>query len=99
VPFALAAILKTAQGSSTVAAITSASIVASMLAPLGLDSDMGRTLALLSIGAGSMMISHANDCYFWVITKFSDIPPDATLRVYSTATVVISVCAFAIIWL
>jgi GntP family gluconate:H+ symporter len=51
VPFALAAMLKTAQGSSTVAAITAASIVASMLAPLGLDSDMGRTLALLSIGA------------------------------------------------
>lgn len=99
VPFALAAILKTAQGSSTVAAITSASIVASMLGPLGLDSDMGRTLALLSIGAGSMMISHANDSYFWVITKFSDISPDATLKVYSTATVVIAVCAFAIIWL
>lgn len=99
VPFALAAILKTAQGSSTVAAITTASIVASMLAPLGLDSDMGRTLALLAIGAGSMMISHANDSYFWVITKFSDISPDSTLKVYSTATIVISLCSFALIWL
>lgn len=99
VPFALAAILKTAQGSSTVAAITTASIVASMLAPLGLDSDMGRTLALLAIGAGSMMISHANDSYFWVITKFSDISPDSTLKVYSTATIVISLFSFLIIWL
>lgn len=99
VPFALAAMLKTAQGSSTVAAITAASIVASMLAPLGLDSDMGRTLALLSIGAGSMMISHANDSYFWVVTKFSDISPNSTLKVYSTATVAVSLTSFAIIWI
>jgi GntP family gluconate:H+ symporter len=98
VPFALAAILKTAQGSSTVAAITSASIIASMLAPLGLDSDMGRTLALLSIGAGSMMVSHANDSYFWVVTKFSDISPNSTLKVYSTATVAVSLTSFSIIW-
>lgn len=99
IPFVLAAILKTAQGSSTVAAITAASIVAPMLAALGLDSSWGRTLALLSIGSGSMMISHANDSYFWVITKFSDISPDVTLKVYTSATVVISVTSFTIIWL
>ncbi|OGV68727.1 MAG: hypothetical protein A2283_20745 [Lentisphaerae bacterium RIFOXYA12_FULL_48_11] len=99
IPFVLAAILKTAQGSSTVAAITAASIVAPMLAALGLDSSWGRTLALLSIGSGSMMISHANDSYFWVVTKFSDISPDSTLKVYSSATVVVSVTSFSIVWL
>jgi len=99
IPFVLAAILKTAQGSSTVAAITSASIIAPMLAALGLDGSWGRTLALLSIGSGSMMISHANDSYFWVVTRFSDISPDSTLKVYSSATVVISVTSFTIIWL
>lgn len=98
VPFLLAAILKTAQGSSTVAAITSASIIAPMLEGLGLQSEWARTLVLLSIGSGSMMVSHANDAYFWVVTRFSDISPDDTLKVYSSATVVISISSFAIIW-
>lgn len=99
VPFLLAALLKTAQGSSTVAAITTASIVAPMLAGLGLESDWEKTLSLLAIGSGSMVMSHANDSYFWVITRFSDIPPQATLRVYSSATIVISVVSFALTWL
>jgi gluconate:H+ symporter, GntP family len=99
VPFLLAAILKTAQGSSTVAAITSASIVAPMLPGLGLDTEWGRTCSLLAIGSGSMMISHANDSYYWVITRFSEISPQTTLRVYSTATIVVSSFAFALTWL
>ena len=99
VPFILSAILKTAQGSSTVAAITTASIIAPMLTALGLDSSMGRTFALLAIGSGSMMISHANDSYFWVVSKFSGVSPDLTLKVYSSATVVISLVSFVIVWL
>ena len=99
VPFLLAAILKTAQGSSTVAALTTASIVAPMLAGLGLDSESGRVLALLATGSGSMTISHANDSYYWVVTRFSDISPDATLKVYSSATLVVSVCSFLLTWL
>jgi GntP family gluconate:H+ symporter len=46
-----------------------------------------------------MMISHANDSYFWVVTKFSDISPNSTLKVYSTATVAVSLTSFAIIWI
>ena len=99
VPFLLAAILKTAQGSSTVAAITTASIVGPMLGGLGLDSQWGRVLALLATGSGSMTISHANDSYYWVVTRFSDISPAVTLRVFSTATVVVSACSFLLTWL
>jgi GntP family gluconate:H+ symporter len=46
------------------------------------------------MGAGSMMVSHANDSYFWVITNFSGIEADDTLRVYSTATIVMGITAF-----
>lgn len=99
VPFLLAAVLKTAQGSSTVAAITTSSIIAPMLPALGLDSHWGRLLALCAIGSGSMVLSHANDSYFWVIAKFSEISPKTTLRVYSTATIVSAVVSFAITWL
>lgn len=99
VPFMIASILKTAQGSSTVAIITAASFVAPMLPALGLNSETGRLLAMISMGAGSMMISHANDSYFWVISRFSGISSDTTLKVYSTATIIMGVVTLFCVWL
>ena len=99
VPFLIAFLMKTAQGSSTVAIITTASFVAPMLQLLGLDSESGRLFATLAMGAGSMMISHANDSYFWVITKFSGIDTDTTLKVYSTATIIMGTTVYACIWI
>jgi len=99
VPFLIASILKTAQGSSTVAIITAASFVAPMLPALGLDSETGKLLAMISMGAGSMMVSHANDSYFWVISRFSGINSNTTLKVYSTATIVMGIVTFLCVWL
>ena len=99
IPFLIAFILKTAQGSSTVAIITAASIVAPMLPALGLENESGKLFTMLAMGAGSMMVSHANDSYFWVITKFSNIHADITLRVYSTASAVMGITVFAFVWL
>jgi len=99
VPFIIAVILKTAQGSSTVAIITAASLMAPMIPVLGLDSEAGRILALLSMGAGSMIVSHANDSYFWVITNFSDLEADTTLKVYSSSTVIMGLTVFACIYI
>ncbi len=86
-PFLLTFILKTAQGSSTVAIITASTIVLPLLTALGLDSETGKLLCVLSMGAGSMMISHANDAYFWVISKFSGLEMRSMLKVYSVATI------------
>lgn len=99
VPFLIAVVMKTAQGSSTVAIITTASFIGPMLAVLGLDSEWGRILAMLSMGAGSMVISHANDSYFWVITKFSDIDPSVTLKVYSSSTIVMGFVVMILVWI
>lgn len=85
-PFLLTALLKTAQGSSTVAIITAASIIQPLLPALGLDSSTGRLLCILALGGGSMTISHANDAYFWVISKFSGLEMRTMLKVYSLAT-------------
>jgi len=98
VPFLIAAIMKTAQGSSTVAIITTASFVAPMISMLGLDSEWGKLLAMLSMGAGSMIVSHANDSYFWVVSNFSGIEPDTALKVYSSSTIVMGVVVFALVW-
>ncbi|MCX6321252.1 MAG: GntP family permease [Bacteroidia bacterium] len=99
VPFLIAAIMKTAQGSSTVAIITTASFVAPMLSMLGLDSEWGRLLVMLSMGAGSMIVSHANDSYFWVVSNFSDIDPGTTLKVYSSSTILMGIVVFACVWI
>ncbi len=98
-PFVIAFILKTAQGSSTVAIITAASIVLPLLPALGLDSDSGKLICVLALGAGSMMVSHANDSYFWVIAKFSGIDMKAMLKVYSTTTILMGMSAIILIWL
>lgn len=98
VPFIIAVIMKTAQGSSTVAIITTASFVVPMLPELGLDSEKGRLLTMLSMGAGSMIVSHANDSYFWVISKFGDVDPTVNLKVYSTSTIIMGIVIFACVW-
>jgi len=99
IPFIIAALMKTAQGSSTVAIITSASFVMPMLEMLGLDTETGRMLALLAMGAGSMLVSHANDSYFWVVTNFSGLDMNTSLRVYSSSTIVMGTTVFIFIWL
>lgn len=97
-PFLMAAILKTAQGSSTVAVITTASLITPLLANLGLQTPTALTLAILSMGAGSMTVSHANDSYFWVISRFSNLETATTLKVYSMATLLMGLTVQLFIW-
>jgi gluconate:H+ symporter, GntP family len=98
-PFLLTFILKTAQGSSTVAIITASSILLPLLPALGLNTESGKLLAVLSMGAGSMMISQANDAYFWVIAKFSGLEMKSMLRVYSMATLLMGIISFVSVWI
>jgi GntP family gluconate:H+ symporter len=98
-PFIITAILKTAQGSSTVAVITASSLITPMIPGLGLHSPPLLTLTILSMGAGSMVVSHANDAYFWVISRFSNLQTGATLKVYSMATLFMGIVTQILIWL
>ena len=98
-PFLLTSVIKTAQGSSTVAIITASSIVLPLLPILGLESENGKLLAVLAMGAGSMMISHSNDAYFWVISKFSDIDTRTMLRVHSVASILMGLVTMIVIYL
>jgi len=92
-PFVIAAALKTAQGSSTVAIVTTASIMAPMIATMGLDP----ALAVVAIGAGSMVVSHANDSYFWVVSQFSGMSVQTAYKAYSSATAVEGIVAAAVV--
>jgi len=87
-PFLVSAIIKTAQGSSTVAMITTAGIMAPLMTTLGMDSAMMSALTVMAIGAGSMMASHANDSYFWVVSNLSDMTPEQGYKNWTSMTVV-----------
>jgi GntP family gluconate:H+ symporter len=93
-PFILAAIMKTSQGSSTVALITTSAIMAPLLAELQLATTMGRTLVVLATGAGAMTFSHANDSYFWVVTQFSKLTTRQGYFAFSTATLIQGLITF-----
>lgn len=98
-PFLLAAIIKSAQGSSTVAITTTAGIMAPLLAPLGMDSTVMSVLCVMAIGAGAMTVSHANDSYFWVVTNFGEMTPDQGYKTQTAATLVEGVCSIAFIFI
>lgn len=87
-PFIVAAALKTSQGSSTVAIITSSALLAPMLPALGLAAPVAKALVVMSIGAGAMTVSHANDSYFWVVSQFSNMDTDIAYKTHSMATLV-----------
>ena len=98
-PFLIAFALKTAQGSSTVAMITTASIIAPLLVTLGLDSETMRVFAALCIGAGAIAISHANDSFFWAVTQLSGLSIKQGNQTHSLGTLIMSVTAISVIYL
>lgn len=97
-PFLLAACLKTTQGSSTVALITAASIVAPMMPALGLEDPFMKTMTVLAIGAGSTVVSHANDSFFWVLTQLTGMDVKQGNKVQTLGTLVLGVSAIIIIF-
>lgn len=98
-PFMMAFALKTAQGSSTVALITTASIIAPLLATLGLDTEYLKVLTVLAIGAGAIAVSHANDSFFWVITQMSGMSIKVGNQTHSLGTALLSFTAIGLIFL
>lgn len=97
-PFVLAAALKTAQGSSTVALITASTIIYPLLATLGLDSSVGAVLATLAVGCGSMVVSHTNDSYFWVVSQFSGLDMAAAYKTQTVATLFMGGAGILCVW-
>ena len=85
-PFLVAATIKTAQGSSTVAIITTATFIAPLLHNLSLDSETSKAMVVIAIGAGSAVVSHANDSFFWVVTQLSDMNVKQGYRIQSLGT-------------
>ena len=103
-PFIIAAILKTAQGSSTVAITTTAGILGlysaegSLMSALGLTSPFAAALTVMAIGAGAMTVSHANDSYFWVVTNFGGMKAEDGYKTQTMCTLLMGIASIVFIW-
>lgn len=85
-PFIIAALLKTAQGSSTVSLVTTSALLAPMLPLLGLTTPLDLALVVMAVGAGAMTVSHVNDSYFWVVSQFSGLKVTDAYKAQTAAT-------------
>jgi GntP family gluconate:H+ symporter len=98
-PFIIAAAIKTAQGSSTVALITTASLIEPLMSSLGFEAPIARALVVLSVGAGSMVVSHANDSLFWVVTQMTRMDVKTGYKTHTLATLIIGITSIITIWI
>jgi len=98
-PFFLSAAIKSAQGSSTVAIITTASIMLPMMEPLGFETPLQKAMVVVAVGAGSAVVSHANDSFFWVVTQMSGMNVKTGYRIYTTATFILGTSAAFFLYL
>ena len=84
----IAALIRVATGSATVAMTTAAGIVAPIAAVL---PGTNAQLLVLATGAGSLMLSHVNDAGFWLIKEFFDMTVPQTLKTWTVAETIIGV--------
>jgi gluconate:H+ symporter, GntP family len=86
--WSIAALIRIATGSATVAMSTSAGIVA----PLALSTPGNRPeLLVLATGSGALILSHVNDAGFWMVKEFFDITVGQTFKSWTVAETLISV--------
>ena len=98
-PFFLCAAIRTAQGSGTVGIITSASIMAPLMGPLGFVTEPQKALVVLAIGSGGLIFSHANDSFFWVFTQVSGMDVKTGVKIWSVGTLVLGAALGVAVWI
>ncbi|MFJ3666073.1 GntP family permease [Streptomyces sp. NPDC090106] len=93
--YLISVVLRVAQGSATVAIVTTAGIVAPLLTA-GDHSQAFVALVIMAISAGSIFASHVNDGGFWMVAKYFGISERDTLRTWTVLETVLSVAGFAV---
>jgi len=96
VAYLIAALLRIAQGSATVAIITAAGIVAPIVAGIpGYTPEM----IVLAVACGGTMLSHVNDSGFWIVNQYLGLTVPQTLKSWSVMKIVVSLVGFAVVLL
>ncbi|MFF3264562.1 GntP family permease [Streptomyces sp. DT20] len=91
----ISAVLRIAQGSATVAIVTTAGIVVPLVEGQGM-SQPHLALIIMAISAGSIIASHVNDGGFWMVSKYFGISERDTLKSWTVLETVLSVAGFVV---
>jgi GntP family gluconate:H+ symporter len=92
----VAAVIRVATGSATVATITGAGIVAPVI---GMMPGVNRELLVLATGAGSVILSHVNDAGFWLVKQYFNMTVVETLKTWTVMETILSVVGLIFILL
>ncbi|RMP53917.1 Gluconate permease [Pseudomonas savastanoi pv. retacarpa] len=92
----VAAVIRIATGSATVATITGAGIVAPVV---GLIPGVNRELLVLATGAGSLILSHVNDAGFWLVKQYFNMTVAETFKTWTVMETILSVVGLIFIML
>jgi len=97
VAFIIAALVRIAQGSATVAMTTAAGIIGPILEQTTDISSPKKALIVLAVASGATILSHVNDSGFWLVNRYLNISEKDTFRSWTMLTTVISVSSIVII--
>ena len=93
VVFIIAALLKTAQGGTTVTMTTATAIIGPLLPALGITPVM----AAMTICAGAMILMHVNDSFFWVVSGFTKMEVGTAYKTLTVIMAVMGIVVFAFV--
>ncbi len=94
--FIVAAVVRVLQGSATVAMITAAGILASLITGL---SPMEKALLVIAVASGASTLSHVNDSGFWLVSKYLGMDEKQTFRSWTLMTTLLSLTGLAMVGL
>lgn len=89
--WSMAVLVRVCVGSATVAALTTAGLIAPLVARQGVDPD----LLVLSIGAGSLALSHVNDGGFWIVKEYFNLTVGETLQSWTVMETIVAIVGLA----
>ena len=92
----VAAVIRIATGSATVATITGAGIVVPVV---GMIPGVNRELLVLATGAGSLILSHVNDAGFWLVKQYFNMTVAETFKTWTAMETILSVVGLGFILL
>ncbi|MDY7098563.1 MAG: gluconate:H+ symporter [Pseudomonadota bacterium] len=96
--FALAALVRVAQGSATVAMLTAAGLCAPLAVQAGLGAwDLARMT--IAIAAGASIVSHVNDSGFWLVSRYFGITAGETLKTWTVSSTLVGMVGFVVVLL
>jgi GntP family gluconate:H+ symporter len=72
--------------------------MAPLMLILGFETPLEKALVISAIGAGSMVVSHVNDSFFWVVTQMSNMNVKTGYKLHSMGTLICGFTAMIVVW-